>query len=263
MDFITITMIDIVDIVVVALIMFYLYRVTRGTSAPSILSGILLIYLLWVVVRALNMELLSAILGHIIGVGVIALIVVFQPEIRRFLQHIGTRSNRRRLSFFGKLFEDSMHGDTLDYVAPLARACGDMSQTKTGALIVIQQENDLATIVESGVKIDALISDSLVKNLFFKNSPLHDGAVVINKGRIVAGKCVLPSTEKEVPLSFGMRHRAAMGVSDISDAVVVVVSEETGIISIVQNGNIKRGLTADGLRASLLRRLGGSGRRQA
>ena len=257
MDFITITMIDIVDIVVVALIMFYLYRVTRGTSAPSILSGILLIYLLWVVVRALNMELLSAILGHIIGVGVIALIVVFQPEIRRFLQHIGTRSNRRRLSFFGKLFE------TLDYVAPLARACGDMSQTKTGALIVIQQENDLATIVESGVKIDALISDSLVKNLFFKNSPLHDGAVVINKGRIVAGKCVLPSTEKEVPLSFGMRHRAAMGVSDISDAVVVVVSEETGIISIVQNGNIKRGLTADGLRASLLRRLGGSGRRQA
>ncbi|MBE5033741.1 diadenylate cyclase CdaA [Gallalistipes aquisgranensis] len=254
MDFIQITVIDVIDIVVVATIMYYLYKVTKGTHTPSILTGILLIYLLWVVVKALNMELLSAILGHIIGVGVIALIVVFQPEIRRFLHLIGTRSNQHRDSFLGRLFDmHEYHNDHLEYVSPIVKACGDMSDTKTGALIVIQQKSDLSVIAETGISIDARISSSLLKNIFFKNSPLHDGAVIINDGRIVAAKCVLPSTQQEVPVSYGMRHRAALGVSEVCDALVVVVSEETGHISVARNGEMHSNLSTAQLQAELLK----------
>lgn len=254
MDFIQITVIDIIDIVVVATIMYYIYKVTKGTHTPSILMGILLIYLLWVVVKALNMELLSAILGHIIGVGVIALIVVFQPEIRRFLHLIGTRSSQHRNSFLGRLFDlHEYQNDHLEYVSPIVKACTDMSETKTGALIVIQQKSDLSVIAETGISIDARISSSLLKNIFFKNSPLHDGAVIINDGRIVAAKCVLPSTQQEVPVSYGMRHRAALGVSDVCDALVVVVSEETGHISVARNGEMHADLSPSQLRAELLK----------
>ena len=253
MDFIQITVIDIIDIVVVATIMYYIYKVTKGTHTPSILMGILLIYLLWVVVKALNMELLSAILGHIIGVGVIALIVVFQPEIRRFLHLIGTSSSHRN-SFLGRLFDlHEYQNDHLEYVSPVVKACTDMSETKTGALIVIQQKSDLSVIAETGISIDARISSSLLKNIFFKNSPLHDGAVIINDGRIVAAKCVLPSTQQEVPVSYGMRHRAALGVSDVCDALVVVVSEETGHISVARNGEMHSNLSPSQLRAELLK----------
>ena len=257
MDFIHITFIDVIDILVVALSMYYLYKLTKGTHAASILSGILLIYLLWVVVRVLNMELLSAILGHIIGVGVIALIVVFQPEIRKFLQMIGTRSRRhRRNSFLGRLFDlGDDQPDDLAYIAPIVKACIDMSSTKTGALIVIQRRTDLRFIAETGILVDAAISASLLKNIFFKNSPLHDGAVIIDKGRIEAAKCVLPSTESPVPVSFGMRHRAALGVSEATDALVVVVSEETGAISLAQEGEIRCGIPADKLKDEILRQM--------
>lgn len=257
MDFIQITIIDVIDIVVVALIMYYIYKLTKGTHAPSILTGILIIYMLWVVVKALNMELLSAILGHIIGVGVIALIVVFQPEIRRFLQVIGARSNARRNSFIGRLFDvDRYQNDHLEYVSPIVKASADMSTAKTGALIVIQQRSDLSVIAETGIILDARISSSLLKNIFFKNSPLHDGAVIIKDGRIVAAKCVLPSTERDVPVNFGMRHRAALGVSEVSDALVVVVSEETGGISLATGGEITTAISPAELQATLLRSIG-------
>lgn len=254
MDFIQISIIDIVDIAVVALIMYYIYKLTKGTHAPSILTGILIIYLLWVVVKALNMELLSAILGHIIGVGVIALIVVFQPEIRRFLQVIGARSNARRNTFIGRLFDvDQYQNNHIEYVNPIVKAAADMAAVKTGALIVIQQGSDLSVIAETGIEIDARISSSLLKNIFFKNSPMHDGAVIIENGRIVAAKCVLPTTEHEVPVTFGMRHRAALGISEVSDALIVVVSEETGEISLAHGGTIETNITAARLKQELLK----------
>lgn len=248
MDFIKITFIDVIDIFAIAVIMYYLYKLTRGTQAPSIFTGIIVIYLLWIIVRALNMEMLSAILGHIIGVGVIALIVVFQPEIRRFLQVLGKQSQQRRHSFFGKLFDfrDEKSADTA-YLAPLAKACADMSASYTGALIVIQQQFDLAMITETGIMIDGNVSSALLKNIFFKNSPLHDGAVIIHNGRIVAAKCILPSTQSDVPVYFGMRHRAALGVSESTDALVVVVSEETGAISLARNGEIRSGIIPNSL----------------
>ncbi len=254
MGFLDFTLWDFLDIILVALIMYYVYKVTRGTQAPNIITGILVIYLLWIVVQALNMEMLSAILGQITGVGVIALIIVFQPEIRRFLQVIGNRSRQRQHSFLGKLFD--LGGEekqvNVSFLAPIIKACSDMSQTKTGALIVIQKETDLASVIETGIVVDSAISAALLKNIFFKNSPLHDGAVIIRDARIAAAKCVLPSTQNEVPVSFGMRHRAALGISELTDAIVVVVSEETGAISVAHNGQINCDISPTALQEEIM-----------
>lgn len=255
MDFINISVADIIDIVVVAILMFYVYKLIRGTHSTNILTGIVLIYMLWfVVVRILKMPLLSSILNSLVNVGILALVIIFQPELRRFLQVLGTQSRSRQKSFLGRIFDSRNNKNTnLDYLNPVVRACGDMSVAKTGALIVIKQEGNLQEIVDTGVMVDAIVSSSLLKNIFFKNSPLHDGAVVINGNRIVAAKCVLPSTRSEVPISFGMRHRAALGISEVSDAIVVVVSEETGSISVAHNGRINVGLSSTELKAEIMR----------
>ena len=217
-------------------------------------------YLLWVVVRALNMELLSTILGHIISVGAIALIVVFQPEIRRFLQKIGM--SQKRFNFISRIFN---HGSKIaeTNLQPLVVACREMSDTKTGALVVIGQQSDLSLITEGGICLDAKISSQLIHNIFFKNSPLHDGAVVIEGDRIVAAKCILPVTQSAVPKSYGTRHRAAIGMSEISDAIIVVVSEETGGISIAQNGEIRRNIDPVHLQQTLQRYLTINSRKQS
>ena len=237
---------DIIDIFVVALIMFQVYRLTRGTNALRIVVGILIIYLLWIVTRVLNMELLSMILGQIIGVGVIALIIVFQQEIRRFLIMLGTQYTNRRVSFMARLFRPRGRKVKVvgqEWIDTVVGACADMAKTKTGALIVIARKVNLLPFIEQGERIDALISASLIKNIFFKNSPLHDGAMVIADDRIAAARCVLPSTEREVPMEFGMRHRAALGASEITDALVIVVSEERGTISIARKGHISRDIS--------------------
>lgn len=177
--FLDITLIDVIDVFVVALIMFQIYRFTRGTNALRIVAGILLVYLLWVVVKALNMELLSMILGQVIGVGVIALIVVFQPELRRFLTLLGTQYTNRRVSFLSRLFRPRGRAVNVvgqEWIETVIRACSDMAATKTGALIVIARSVNLLPIIEKGERIDALISAPLLENIFFKNSPLHDGA---------------------------------------------------------------------------------------
>lgn len=241
----------------VATIMYYIYKLIRGTNATSILTGIVLIYFGWVVARALNMELMSGILGDVVSVGLIALIVIFQAEIRKFLQSIGEGGHKTGPLYHIKklLFpkQTAQHVDIESSINPIVKACGDMSATLTGALIVIKQSGSLEDVVASGVEVDACISDSLIRNIFFKNSPLHDGAMVIEDGRIRAAKCVLPSTKSEVPLSFGMRHRAAMGLSEESDAIVVVVSEETGGIAVAHNGRIRTGMSAIELKAELIR----------
>lgn len=255
MGFIKMSIIDVVDILLVAVIMYYIYKLIRGTNATSILTGILFIYVSWVFAKALNMELMSGILGSVVSVGLIALIVIFQSEIRKFLQSIGDRG-QGPVAIIKKLLNPKLRKDAVNIGAiidPIVKACGDMSLSKTGALIVIKQNGSLREVVDTGVVLDAAISDSLIRNIFFKNSPLHDGAMVIDEGRIVAAKCVLPSTRSEVPMSFGMRHRAALGVSEESDAIVVVVSEETGAISVFHNAKVRAGLSATELKAELIR----------
>ena len=247
MGFVPFTFVDFIDIILVAVIMYWIYRMTKGTNAPYILSGIIAIYLLWVVVRTLNMELLSTILGQLISVGAIALIIVFQPKLRRFLQVIGMRQ---------KHFNFTTGDDTVQTnVVPIVTACREMSETKTGALIVIGQQSDLRLIAEGGIALDAKVSTSLLKNIFFKNAPLHDGAVLIEGDRIVAAKCILPVTQSDVPKSYGTRHRAAIGMSEISDAIIIVVSEETGGISIAQGGELRRNIDPVRLQQTLQRYL--------
>lgn len=239
MGFVPFTFVDFVDIILVAAIMYWIYRMTKGTNAPYIFSGIIAIYLLWVVVKTLNMELLSTILGQVISVGVIALIVVFQPELRRFLQMIGMR--QKHFYFISHIFSVGEDRPQTN-LSPIVTACREMAATKTGALIVIGQQSDLRLIAEGGIAVDAKVSVSLLKNIFFKNAPLHDGAVIVEEDRIVAAKCILPVTQSDVPKDYGTRHRAAIGMSEISDAVIVVVSEETGGISVAHGGDLRRNI---------------------
>lgn len=224
------------DILLVAGLLFIVYKAMKGTSAPYIMVGIVIIYLVWVVVKALNMELLSTILGQIISVGVIALLVIFQPELRRFLFTLGMR--QKEMDFITR-FLSIQRKQSSTNTSPIASACRDMGEEKIGALIVFRRKDDLQFVIESGIALDAAITVSLIKNIFFKNAPLHDGAVIIENNRIIAAKCILPVTQSNVPKSYGTRHRAAIGLSEMTDAVVLVVSEETGAISIVKGGKIK------------------------
>ncbi len=245
MGFVPFTFIDFIDIILVALIMYWIYRMTKGTNAPYILSGIIATYLLWVVVKTLNMELLSSILGQLISVGTIALIIVFQPELRRFLQEIGKR--QERFNFIMHIFSNKVAERMQTDIEPIVSACREMADTKTGALIVIGRQSDLRLIVEGGITLDAKVSNPLLKNIFFKNAPLHDGAVIIKNDRVVAAKCILPVTQTDVPKAYGTRHRAAIGMSEISDALIVVVSEETGHIAVAFGGALHRNLSTQQL----------------
>ena len=253
MGFVPFTFVDFIDIILVAVIMYWIYRMTKGTNAPYILSGIIAIYLLWVVVRTLNMELLSTILGQLISVGAIALIIVFQPELRRFLQVIGMR--QKHFNFITRIF--STGDDTVQTnVVPIVTACREMSETKTGALIVIERGISLSDICDTGDYIDARINQRLIENIFFKNSPLHDGAMVITKKRIRAAGCILPvSHNQDIPKELGLRHRAAMGISQDSDAIAIVVSEETGRISVAIKGEFQLRLSAEQLESVLTKEM--------
>ncbi len=241
--FINIRFLDIVDILLVAFLLYRLYYLIRGTGALYIFLGILTIYLLWWTVRLFEMELLSEILGQFMSVGVLALIIVFQPEIRKFLLMIGTRSiiNKGSKSFFRKFwqFDDRFSLN----IVPIVNACETFSKNKTGALIVITKENNLEYYLETGEIIDAKVSENLLENIFFRNSPLHDGAVIITNNKIVAARCVLPVSEKpRFPFHLGMRHRAALGITEHSDAIAIVVSEQTGRISWFKDGAMKKNI---------------------
>ena len=248
MGFIPFNFIDFLDILLVAGLLFIVYKAMKGTNAPYIMVGIVIIYLVWVIVKALNMELLSTILGQIISVGVIALLVIFQPELRRFLFKLGMR--QKELDFLTRIFSLRNKQDNTNF-SPITSACMEMSDEKVGALIVFRRKDDLQFVIESGIAVDANITRSLIKNIFFKNAPLHDGAVVIDNNRIVAAKCILPVTQSNVPKSLGTRHRAAIGISEMTDAVVMVVSEETGKISIIKGGKAESNIDPQRLNAQL------------
>lgn len=244
-DFLNITIADILDILLVAVLIYEIYRLIRGTTAINIFIGIVLLYVVWAVVEALNMTLLSTIMEQVLGVGLIALIVIFQPEIRRFLIRMGSEifSARKRgsgkiRSFFRKYKENSsMDSAALDEIT---LACSQMSQTKTGALIVLQHVSALNSFIETGDTINGTISCRLLESIFFKNSPLHDGAVILSSDRVIAARCTLPiSDSQDIPPRYGMRHRAAVGITEATDAHAIVVSEETGEISYVTDGVIK------------------------
>ncbi len=237
MDFIPFTFIDFVDILLVALLMLGLYRMTRGTNAPYIFTGIIVIYIVWIVVRALNMTLLQSILGQLVSVGMIAVIILFQPELRNFLQMIGMKRNFKILN---SIFNAQNQSEIT--LQPIVTACTEMSQTKTGALIVLAQNSDLRDIIDGGITLDAQLSVPILENIFFKNAPLHDGAAIVMNNRVVAAKCILPVTQSNVPKAYGTRHRAAIGITETSDAIVVVVSEETGGISVAHGGKIDRNI---------------------
>ena len=253
MDFFDIKILDILDIFLVAVIMFQLYKLIKGTSAFSIFIGIFSFYVLWIVVKALNMELLSLILGQVIGVGVIALIVVFQQEIRRFLLYIGNRY----FSGVNRTLNRSLRsGEDSGFIDEVVTACENMSNTRTGALIVFARRNDLSIVQETGDAINAKVSHRLIETIFFKNTPLHDGAMIIVNQRIETARCVLPTTERiDVPAYLGMRHRAAIGISEQTDAVVVVVSEQTGRISYVESGQIYSNLSTVMLKEKLVKKV--------
>ena len=235
--FIQIRIVDIIDIVLVAALLYTLYRLLKGTGAISIFVGIVAIFLLWQLVNALQMELLSSILGAFVNVGFIALIVIFQPDIRRFLFTIGIQTKNDTIKSF-QLFRRKSKGVSLD-TESVCQASQSLSNIKQGALIVITRQNTLTDIVLTGVTIDGEISKPLIENIFFKNSPLHDGAMILTDNKIVAARCILPVTNNsEIPGHFGLRHRAAVGVTENNDCIVLVVSEETGSISLVKNGKI-------------------------
>ena len=250
MGFIPLTFVDIIDIILVSSMLYGLYRAMKGTSAPYIMVGIFVIYLVWILVTTFNLVLFSNILGQLISIGMLAILIIFQPEIRHFLQVIGRQ--RERFEWLTKIFNLRSRKSAEEInLAPIVTACQEMGEQKVGALIIIKQSNDLGIVEESGISIDAKVSTSLLENIFFKNAPLHDGGVVISGDRVVAAKCVLPVTQQEVPKSYGMRHRAALGMSEVSDAIIIAVSEETGGISLAHDSVIKRNVDPQRLTQSI------------
>ena len=256
LSFIEIKFLDILDILLVALLLYELYNLLKGTVAINIFFGIVAFYLLWKLVTALDMEMLSEIFGAFISVGFIALIVVFQPEIRKFLLMLGTpgfiKKKRHRLLFWKFDMGSAIQLD----VDEIIDACRHMSETKTGALIVIANRSGLEQYVETGERIDARISDALLESIFFKNSPLHDGAVIIRNNKIVAARCILPvSSRPDIPGHFGLRHRSAVGLTEQSDAIAIIVSEETGNISYSVGGDLTEKVSSISLKNMILEEL--------
>lgn len=248
--FIKLGIFDILDILIVALIFYQVYRLVKGTAAINIFAGIFTFYLAWLLVRAFNMELISSILGQFIGMGVIALLIVFQQEVRRFLLLIGSKYNLQNIFNLEGMF--AKPGIKDDVSEMIVKACNVFSQTKTGALIVFSQNTELYNYAQTGVIMKAKVTEDLVENIFFKNTPLHDGAVIIADNKILAARCILPvSDRRDIPGSMGLRHRAALGLSAVSDAYVVVVSEETGNITFVKDGSYKVKVSSEELKKFL------------
>lgn len=237
MDIIDLRILDILDIVFVALLLYYLYKLVRGTVAVNIFIGIVVIYMVWLLTQLLQMEMLSSVLGEFIGVGVFALIVVFQQEIRKFLLMIGSTNFTQNGKFFSNFRFSKEEGESKTNVEAVVNACDTMGKTYTGALMVIQKSTKLDFIKNTGDKMKIELNQPIIESIFFKNSPLHDGALIIEDNKITATRVILPvSNDRTIPLRFGLRHRAAVGITEKTDALAIVVSEETGQISYIKDG---------------------------
>ncbi len=248
LDFIDFTFLDVLDIILVAALLYYIYRLLKGTVAINIVIGIAFIFIIWKITQALHMEMLSGILGYLLSGGVIALIIVFQQEIRKFLLMIGTTNFSAKRSFLNQLkFLQTEISSEVD-VETILKACIKLSKTKTGALIVIERTSNLDFLVSTGDKMNASVNKAIIQSIFYKNSPLHDGATIIRDNNIIATRVILPvSDNTQIPARFGLRHRAAIGVSEKTDAICLLVSEETGAISYIKDGEFVLYKTFDSL----------------
>ena len=249
---ITFGIIDFLDILLVALLLYYIYRLMKASSAANIFSGIMVLIVVWILVSQIfEMRLLGGILDKIVNMGALALIILFQEEIRHFFSSIGTRSH---MGFIMRILGRKRGTDNAqrEEIMPIVMACLSMSKQKVGALIVIERQVALREVIETGDTINADINQRLIENIFFKNSPLHDGAMVISHKRIKAAGCILPvAHDNDIPKSLGLRHRAALGISQKSDCLAIIISEETGGISIARNGEFHLRLTAEELESRL------------
>ena len=245
-QFRTISFIDIIDILIVAYIIYRIMKLLKDTSAERLIKGIIILVGIMLLASMLHLTMISWLLQQALNVGLFAIVVVFQPELRRLLEQIGKGN-------FSRLIVPADAPDEVEsMITATVSACADMSRTKTGALIVFERRERLGEIISTGTAVDAAPSAELIKNIFFKNSPLHDGAMVVRAGRICAAGCVLPlSGNQSLSRDLGTRHRAAVGMSESADSVLVVVSEETGAISVAIGGMLKRHLSPDMLRKLL------------
>tara|TARA_R110001632_G_scaffold6324_1_gene25715 strand:+ start:54292 stop:55068 length:777 start_codon:yes stop_codon:yes gene_type:complete len=240
LDFLDFSFLDVLDILLVAILLYYIYKLLKGTVAINIFIGIAFIFLIWKMTQILKMEMLSNILGYLLSGGVIALIIVFQQEIRKFLLMIGTTNFASRRNFLKQLKFLKSEIATETDVDTLLNACKKMSKTKTGALIVLERTNSLDFLINTGDAMNAEMNEVLLESIFYKNSPLHDGATIIRDNFVVATRVVLPvSNSINIPSRFGLRHRAAFGVSEKTDAICLLVSEETGEISYIKDGGFE------------------------
>ena len=250
--FLNISWVDMIDVSLVTYLLYQLYKLMRGSVAIKVFLGFLSLYLSFLLVKAAEMELLTAILGQFMGVGVIALLILFQQEIRKFLLLIGKTTVFNNDQFFRSFPWRRALVEKQVSINPIIEAAKTMSASHTGALIVFARDSELKFYTDSGDELDAIISKRLLISIFNKYSPMHDGAVIIVRNRIKAARCILPVSENdELPASFGLRHRAAIGLTEITDAVVLVVSEETGQMSLVANGKVMHNLSAQELRSKL------------
>ena len=241
--FFDITIMDIIDVVLVALLLYYFYRVMKESGSLNVFLGILVFIFSWVFVsKLLQMRLLGSIFDQLMSVGTIALVIIFHDEIRNFFRNLGSHRQLRFLSrFFSRKNDEAEKPD----IMPIVLACNNMAQQKVGALIVVKRNDSLDDIITTGEKINADISQRLIEAVFFKNAPLHDGAMVVKDGRIVAAQCILPvSHNLNIPKKLGLRHRSAIGITENCDAIAIVVSEETGAISAAVNGKLMQNLDA-------------------
>lgn len=240
---------DIIDIFLVALMLFYIYRLMKESRSLNVFIGIIVFVVIWLFVsQVLEMRLLGAIMDKLVSVGVLALIVLFQEDIRRFLYSLGAHQRFQTIMRFFFSNRDKDKNNDKETIMPIVMACMDLSRGKVGALIVIERAISLDDIVDTGDVLDARINQRLIENIFFKNSPLHDGAMVIVNKRIRAAGCILPvSHNHDIPKELGLRHRAALGISQDSDCIAIVVSEETGGISVAIKGTFQLRLSAEKL----------------
>ncbi|MDF7814334.1 diadenylate cyclase CdaA [Hymenobacter sp. YC55] len=248
--FLRIGWIDVIDVLLVTVLFYQLYKLLTGSVALKIFLGFMSIYLFYLVVKAAGMELLTSILGQFMSVGVLAGIILFQQEIRRFLLNVGKVTAFERMRNF-PWRRDNSAAERMN-ITPFVEAAKSLAGKNTGALIAFNLASDLTPFANSGDLIDATVSKRLLMSIFNKTSPLHDGAVIISRGRIQAARCILPVSENpDVPAALGLRHRAAIGLSEVTDAVVLVVSEETGQMSLVRGGEVFRNLAPADLRTRL------------
>lgn len=243
---------DILDILLVTFLLAQVYKLMKGSVAIKVFVGFLSIYLIYLVVNALQMELLSTILGQFMGVGVLAVIILFQQEIRKFLLLVGRTNIFEEGKFFKNVRFWAQNGKAKRAnITPIVEAVKSLAGSNTGALIVLSEDSPLKFYAESGDEMDSLLSKRLLLAIFNKYSPLHDGAVIIHKDRIVAARCILPVTERDVPAQYGLRHRAGLGMSENTETFIIVVSEETGQISAMQNGEVMHNISAQELRRQI------------